>query len=130
MNELEYNKNQSIGIMPMGYEPKHKLMVNNKSMEYKILEKLVIAWADDKGIFEKGTTMKQAEKTHEEVLELIAAIDDDNREEIIDALGDILVTIIIQAKMQNLDLLECLQSAYNVIKKRTGRMENGTFIKD
>lgn len=27
-------------------------------------------------------------------------------------------------------LQECLQSAYDVISKRTGRMENGVFIKD
>jgi hypothetical protein len=40
------------------------------------------------------------------------------------------VTLIIQAKMQGLDLNECLGSAYNVISKRTGKMVNGTFVKD
>lgn len=99
-------------------------------MKYNELEALVIAWATQKGILEKGTTMKQAEKTHEEVLELISAIDEDNREEIIDALGDILVTIIIQAEMQGLKLEECLQSAYNVISKRSGKMVEGQFLKD
>jgi NTP pyrophosphatase (non-canonical NTP hydrolase) len=48
----------------------------------------------------------------------------------VDALGDILVTIIIQAEMQGLKLEECLESAYNVISKRTGKMINGTFVKD
>ena len=97
---------------------------------YGELEALTIAWAAQKGILENATTMRQAEKTHEEVLELMAAIDDDNKEEIIDALGDILVTIIIQAEMQGLKLVDCLESAYNVISKRTGRMENGQFVKD
>ena len=97
---------------------------------YGELEALTIAWAAQKGILKNATTMRQAEKTHEEVLELMAAIDDDNKEEIIDALGDILVTIIIQAEMQGLKLVDCLESAYNVISKRTGRMENGQFIKD
>jgi NTP pyrophosphatase (non-canonical NTP hydrolase) len=97
---------------------------------YGELSALVIAWAAQKGILENATTMRQAEKTHEEVLELMAAIDDDNKEEIIDALGDILVTIIIQAEMQGLKLVDCLESAYNVISKRTGRMENGQFVKD
>ena len=97
---------------------------------YGELEALTIAWAAQKGILENATTMRQAEKTHEEVLELMAAIDDDNKEEIIDALGDILVTIIIQAEMQGLKLTECLESAYNVISKRTGRMEKGQFVKD
>lgn len=98
--------------------------------KYRLLETQVEEWALEKQILDKGNTMRQAEKTHEEVLELISAIDEDNREEIIDALGDILVTIIIQAKMQDLDLLECLQSAYDVISKRTGSMVNGQFKKD
>jgi hypothetical protein len=41
-----------------------------------------------------------------------------------------MVTIIIQAKMQGLTIEECLQSAYDVISKRTGKMMNGQFIKD
>ena len=45
-------------------------------------------------------------------------------------MGDIMVTLIIQAKMQGLSLEECLESAYNVITKRTGRMINGQFVKD
>jgi NTP pyrophosphatase (non-canonical NTP hydrolase) len=97
---------------------------------YRLLETQIEEWAEEKGILKNGTTMKQAEKTHEEVLELISAIDEDNREEIIDALGDVFVTLIIQAKMQKLDLLECLQSAYDVISKRSGVMKNGMFVKD
>jgi len=97
---------------------------------YRTLEVKVEEWAEEKGILKNGTTMKQAEKTHEEVLELISAIDEDNREEVIDALGDVLVTLIIQAKMQKLDLLDCLQSAYDVISKRSGVMKNGMFVKE
>lgn len=99
-------------------------------MEYRELEQLVIKWADEKGIFEKGNTMAQAEKTHEEVLELMSAIDNDDNGEIVDALGDILVTIIIQAEMQGLSLEDCLLSAYNVISKRKGKMINGKFVKE
>lgn len=99
-------------------------------MKYQELEALVIAWAAQKGILENGTTMAQAMKTWEEVHELKDAIVNDDRAEIIDALGDILVTIIIQAEMQGLSLIECLESAYNVIAKRTGKMVDGQFIKD
>jgi len=99
-------------------------------MDYNQLESLVIEWAANKGILEKATTAAQANKTMEECQELIDAIQDDNREEIADALGDILVTIIIQAKMQNMSLVECLEGAYNVIAKRTGKMVNGQFVKD
>jgi NTP pyrophosphatase (non-canonical NTP hydrolase) len=99
-------------------------------MDYNQLEALVVAWADEKGILAKATTLKQAEKTMEEVQELIDAIKNDDQEEIEDALGDILVTIIIQAKMQNMSLIECLEISYNIIAKRTGKMIDGQFKKD
>ena len=47
-----------------------------------------------------------------------------------DDLGDIFITIINQAEMQGLNLLDCLQCAYDVVSKRTGKMINGTFKKD
>jgi NTP pyrophosphatase (non-canonical NTP hydrolase) len=97
---------------------------------FQYLEEKVIKWAEDKGILQKATRMKQGIKTLEEVNELLAAIHDNNEPEIIDALGDILVTIIIQAEMNGLKLTDCLESAYNVIAKRSGKMINGEFKKD
>lgn len=97
---------------------------------YNQLEDLVIDWAKEKGILEKATPVKQAYKTLEECGELLHAIGSDNKGEIIDSLGDILVTIIIQAEMQGLKLTDCLESAYNVISKRTGVMKDGQFHKD
>lgn len=99
-------------------------------MNYNELEVKVLEWAKDKGILEKGNPESQAMKTLEEVNELIEAIHQGDKEETIDALGDILVTIIIQAEMQGLKLIDCLESAYGVISKRTGKMQNGTFVKD
>lgn len=115
-------------------------------MNYKELEPLVIEWAREKGILDKATPLAQAKKTYEELHELIEALEVqeegeetfynikdklvNTNEEILDALGDILVTIIIQAEMQGLKLEDCLESAYNVISKRTGRMVNGQFLKD
>lgn len=99
-------------------------------MEYNVLEKLVIVWAEEKGIFEKATPMAQSLKTLEEVTELVSAVSLQDKEEIADALGDILVTIIIQAEMQNMRLEDCLAGAYKIISKRTGKMINGQFVKD
>ena len=97
---------------------------------YQELEKLVIDWSREKGILKNGTYRAQAMKTWEETDELIQAIENEDRDEVIDALGDILVTIIIQAEMHELSLVECLESAYNVIAKRTGVMKDGQFHKD
>ena len=91
---------------------------------------LTIAWAAQKEILTKGTVEKQSLKTLEEAGELVLAVGQNNREEIKDAIGDIIVTVIIQAEMQGLDIEDCLQSAYDVISKRKGVMNNGTFIKN
>jgi NTP pyrophosphatase (non-canonical NTP hydrolase) len=50
--------------------------------------------------------------------------------EVIDAIGDVQVCLIILCEQLGLDMNECLESAYNVIKNRTGQTINGTFIKN
>lgn len=97
---------------------------------FEDLNQKVIDWAHAKGILLNGTPIKQAMKTQEELTELCNAIIDKDKEEIADAIGDILVTVIIQARMQDMHPLKCLESAYNVISKRTGKMINGQFVKD
>lgn len=99
-------------------------------MDYFELECAVEEWAEEKGILQKATPMAQALKTLEETTEFCTAVNNNDRAEIIDAMGDIMVTLIIQAKMQDLQLEDCLESAYNVIAKRTGKMINGQFVKD
>lgn len=98
--------------------------------DYFELECLIEQWAEDKGILAKATPIKQAMKTQEELTELCNAILDNDKHEIIDAIGDIVVTLIIQAKMQSVTIEECLNAAYDVISKRTGKMVNGQFLKD
>ena len=94
------------------------------------LNKKIVQWASDKGILKNGTPLAQWHKTAEEVDELHDAIQYGDKAEIIDALGDIYVTILIQAEMQGLKLEDCIQSAYDVISKRTGKMVGGQFVKD
>ena len=87
-------------------------------------------WGLDKGILPNPDKMAQYYKTCEEVAELDDAILTDNREEAIDAIGDIVVTLIMQCSAWNTTLEECIQQAYDVISKRTGKMVNGQFVKD
>jgi len=99
-------------------------------MDYYELEVAVVDWAEQKGIFKNGDPYAQAMKTVEEVSELCHAITINDKAEIKDALGDIMVALLIQAQMQDMNLEECLESAYNVIKNRTGKMVDGQFVKD
>ena len=94
------------------------------------LEVLIEEWAEEKGILEYATKKNLSEKTLEKVLWFMSVIDEDNREEIKYGIGDIIVTLIIQAKMQGITIEECLNAAYDVISKRTGKMINGQFVKD
>lgn len=99
----------------------------------------VRAWGLDRNITGpngKGTLLGQLAKTQEELTEtrdaavLYMSGIAGEKDEVIDGLGDVFVTIILAAEMANLRIEDCLAAAYDEIKGRTGRMENGVFIKD
>ena len=97
------------------------------------LEAEILDWAHEKGILGtkgRGTVVGQHLKTLEEVEELTNALAERNLPEIADAIGDIYVTLVIQAEMQGLRMSDCIEGAYKVISKRTGKMVNGQFVKD
>lgn len=94
------------------------------------LEESIIDWGYDKGILPDPDPVAQFEKTAEETIELAHAIDAKDIDEIRDAIGDIVVTLIMQCGAWELTLEECLEAAYNEIKGRTGQMVDGVFVKD
>ena len=46
-----------------------------------------------------------------------------------DAIGDCVVVLTIMAALEGMTIEECINSAYNEIKSRTGEMKNGVFVK-
>jgi homoserine kinase len=98
---------------------------------YRLIELDVLRWAEARKIIPNSTPMAQAIKTLEEVTELISALHRNNREEMIDAYGDILVTLIIGADLAGFDLVDALAKAYDEIKDRKGTLRgDGVFVKD
>jgi phosphoribosyl-ATP pyrophosphohydrolase len=87
-------------------------------------------WASQRGIYERGDQKTQALKLIEEVGELAKAIILKDQEELKDAIGDCTVVLVNLAELSALKFEDCVNTAYDVIAKRTGKMENGTFIKD
>ena len=87
-------------------------------------------WAEERGIYEHGDPKTQYLKLIEEAGELGRAILKDNESEQLDAIGDMVVVLTNLAELLGLTIEECIESAYEVISKRTGKMENGTFVKD
>ena len=90
-------------------------------------------WGAAKGITGpdgKATKETQFDKLLEEVWELQEGIEANDREEIKDAIGDCTVVLILLANLCNMSFEQCLESAYDVISKRTGKMIDGQFVKD
>jgi len=90
---------------------------------------LIRMWAKDKGIYAKGDSKTQYLKLMEESGELAEALLKNDRPEIIDAIGDMVVVLTNLAALEDLRIEDCVQSAYDIIKNRTGSMQNGTFVK-
>ena len=87
-------------------------------------------WANDRGIYDKGDTKTQLIKLQEEMGELAKATLEKDQEEVIDAIGDMVVVLTNLAHLNNVNIETCIATAYNVIAKRKGKMINGTFVKD
>lgn len=92
------------------------------------LIKQVEQWSINKGL-DKAESSKQFLKVVEEVGEVAAALARNDKAALRDAIGDVVVTMIILAQQNDMDLHECLNTAYDEIKNRTGKMIDGVFIK-
>jgi NTP pyrophosphatase (non-canonical NTP hydrolase) len=90
----------------------------------------VTAWAQDRGLLDKENIPKQMLKVMEEVGETASAILKNDRDKIVDGIGDSFVTLIVLSEQLGLEPLECLEVAWNEIKNRKGKMVDGTFVKE
>ena len=100
-------------------------------MTYYDLVEAVEAWASDRAIIQNSTATVQLMKTVSELGELADATLKDDRDGVIDGLGDVLVTLIIFARLKGLQLDRCLESAYHTIKDRKGTLSpEGVFLKE
>lgn len=95
----------------------------------KSIIEMVQKWSIDRKL---NTTdpITQTVKLMEELGELASGLLKDKEEVVIDSLGDILVVLIILHQQLDLTFEETLSYAWNVIKDRKGKTENGVFIKE
>jgi NTP pyrophosphatase (non-canonical NTP hydrolase) len=91
---------------------------------------LIRDWANQRGLYEMGDTKTQYLKLIEEAGELGRAILKNDATEVVDAIGDMVVVLTNLAHLEGYEIEKCIDSAYSVISKRTGKMINGTFVKD
>lgn len=122
--------------MPAGYSYLYKGTEGFKEHAISSLATItdVIQWGRNKGL---NDPKAQLNKVIEEVGEIAHEITRNHYDlnaleqpdELYDAIGDSLVTIIILADILNMDPMACLEIAYEAIANRTGETKNGTFVK-
>jgi NTP pyrophosphatase (non-canonical NTP hydrolase) len=108
------------------FNPKHNLIESKTSERFDLIRD----WAATRGLYEKGDPNTQYVKLQEECGELAKAMLQNDKPEIVDAIGDIVVVLTNLAHLQGYDIEHCIDEAYKVIAARTGKMINGTFVKD
>lgn len=91
---------------------------------------LIVAWGQDRGILPHPDAKAQLMKTLEEVQELVDAVEKNDEAEAKDAIGDIYVTLVMQAHAWGFTMQDCVLEAFDQIKSRTGKMVDGVFVKD
>jgi NTP pyrophosphatase (non-canonical NTP hydrolase) len=75
--------------------------------------------------------LSQAIKTLEELTELFDALNKNDKHEVMDAIGDIYVTLRGVCLTYGVEMDDCINQAYNEIKDRKGYLTSvGTFIKE
>lgn len=117
MTEKEFNKTHSNG--------KGKMKTEYVTPAFVRIRK----WAEERGIYSKGDPKTQLVKLVEEQGEVARAILKDDKLEIKDGIGDMVVVLTNLAHLSGFTIEECIEAAYAEIKDRKGKMDNGTFKK-
>ena len=87
-------------------------------------------WAKDRNLYQKGDSKTQYVKLMEEAGELAQALLKQDKAEIKDAIGDMVIVLANLSELEGFRIEDCIDESFNVISKRTGKMVNGTFVKD
>ena len=108
------------------FNPEHNPVESKASERFDLIRD----WAATRGIYDKGNTHTQYVKLMEEAGELAEALLKEDDHEIWDAIGDMVVVLTNLAHQTGMDIEQCIDNAYGEISQRTGKMVNGTFVKD
>lgn len=99
-------------------------------MSFESVQMEIIRWSEDRKIIPNSTPQAQLLKAFEEMGELAAAEARGNTAGMSDSVGDVMVCLINYCALRGLDIVECMEWAYDEIKDRKGTMSpDGIFIK-
>ncbi len=123
-NNDPYNgKTRTGGLFPVGADGRKS---NGKASHFDLIR----TWAEERGLYNSGDPKTQTLKLMEEAGEICRAVLKKDEPEIIDGIGDCVVVLTNLAHLCDTSIEKCIDAAYNEIKDRTGKMDNGSFKKD
>lgn len=100
-------------------------------MSYAEVELQIIRWAEARKIIPNSNPETQLLKAMSELGELADATIKKDRDAIVDAVGDVMVCLVNYCALQDLNLVDCMEVAYDQIKNRRGTLlPNGLFVKE
>ena len=99
-------------------------------MSYAAIEMKIIQWSEARKIIPNSTAEVQLLKAMSEMGELADATIKNDKEGIVDSVGDVMVCLINYCALQDINLVDCMEVAYDQIKNRKGiLLPNGVFQK-
>ena len=100
-------------------------------MSFADVELKILRWSEARKIIPNSTPFAQSMKAVEEINELVDALRDNKREDAIDAVGDTIVCLVNVCALLDVNLVDCMEAAYQQIKDRRGYMNaEGIFVKE
>lgn len=100
-------------------------------MSYADVEMKIIQWAEARKIIPNSNPETQLLKAVSELGELADATIKRDQEGIVDGVGDVMVCLINYCALQDINLVDCMEVAYDQIKNRKGTLlPNGLFVKE
>ena len=100
-------------------------------MSYAAIEMKILQWSEARKIIPNSNPASQLLKAVSEIGELADATIKKDKEGIVDSVGDVMVCLINYCALQDINLVDCMEIAYDQIKNRRGTLlPNGVFQKD
>jgi NTP pyrophosphatase (non-canonical NTP hydrolase) len=86
-------------------------------------------WGEIRGLKGNDDPQVQMYRLLEEIAELHKAVTENDKDEVIDAIGDIMIVLTQLSKSYDIKVEECLEKAFSVIELRKGLNKNGSFVR-
>ena len=124
--QLKAFETRTGALSPTGVQARYEHLIPKSSSQFELIRE----WAKERGLYDKGDPKTQTLKLMEEAGEICRAVLKKDTEGIMDGIGDCVVVLTNLAYLCDTTIEDCIGHAYNEIKNRTGKMDNGTFKKD